>query len=344
MINRNNIQEWLLLYADNELSVEDRKAVESFLQENPDMQQELETLLDLRLVPEETENKELIESLYLPLPVLGLEDMSQIIDYSDEELDAKTASRIKEKIHTESSWQEFYRSLQQVKLQPEPTIVFPDKNLLYQQPKTIFFKPSYLMRAAAAMLIIIAGIWLSTQFKKEKPIVQTKNGEELKKESNKVAEVTPVSGFYDSVPKSKRVHNNTITKRENINIPVNQTASSIIPNDTEIIRNKEDKSYGNSQPEVTVVSLNTQTITNSEEQVIVIPHNVITHNVHAIGNNISANREADLIYDVQVSDPAIYQSGAKRIFKQAAITFLRRLNQTIGEEPIRISIIQISHK
>jgi hypothetical protein len=273
-----------------------------------------------------------------------MEDMSQMIDYADEELDAETTARIKEKIHTESSWQEFYRSLQQVKLQPESTIVFPDKNLLYQKPKTIFFKSSYLMRAAAAMLIIIAGIWLSTQFKKERPIAQTKNRKELKKEPNEVAEATPVSGFYDSVPKGKRVKNNTITKRENTNFPVNETASSIIPNDTEIIRNKEDKSYGNSQTEVTVVSLNTQTITNQEEQVIVIPHKVITHTVHAFGNNISANREPDPIYDVQVSDPVIYQSGAKRIFKQAKRTFLRRLNQTIGEEPIRISVIQISHK
>jgi hypothetical protein len=200
------------------------------------------------------------------------------------------------------------------------------------------------MRAAAAMLVIIAGIWLSTQFQKEKPVVQTKDQKDLKRESGNVAEATQISGFRDSVPKVMPVHHAAITKNEKNNVPVKQTASVFFPNDTEVVRNKEDKSDANLQTEVKVVSLNTQTINEAGEQVIVVPHNMITHNVHAFANNISANREPDLIFDIQASDPVVYHHSAKRIFKQAKRTILRRLNETISEQPIRISIIQIDHK
>src|ERR1700753_968846 len=53
MINRNNYEEYFLLYADNELSAADKKAVEEFIDENPDLAAELNTLSQLKFHPEQ---------------------------------------------------------------------------------------------------------------------------------------------------------------------------------------------------------------------------------------------------------------------------------------------------
>jgi anti-sigma factor RsiW len=53
MINRNNYEEYLLMYLDGELSSSERRSVELFLEENPDLKEELELLQQTILQPEE---------------------------------------------------------------------------------------------------------------------------------------------------------------------------------------------------------------------------------------------------------------------------------------------------
>ena len=52
-INRNNYEEFFLLYADNELDAETKLAVENFVQQNTDLAVELEMLLKTKSAPEE---------------------------------------------------------------------------------------------------------------------------------------------------------------------------------------------------------------------------------------------------------------------------------------------------
>lgn len=59
-INRNNYEEFFLLYTDNELPAGDRKAVEEFVRLHPDLKEELDILMETILIPQEIvfENKE----------------------------------------------------------------------------------------------------------------------------------------------------------------------------------------------------------------------------------------------------------------------------------------------
>jgi len=62
-INRQSYEAFFLLYTDGELSLDERKAVEEFISENPDLEQELILLQASVLTPDENvvfENKELL--------------------------------------------------------------------------------------------------------------------------------------------------------------------------------------------------------------------------------------------------------------------------------------------
>ena len=53
-IDRHNYEEYFLLYIDNELSVDQKKQVELFVQENPDLEEELVMLQQSRLIPDDS--------------------------------------------------------------------------------------------------------------------------------------------------------------------------------------------------------------------------------------------------------------------------------------------------
>ena len=59
-INRNNYEEFFLLYVDGELDAAQQHTVENFVQQNPDLAVELEMLLHTKLTPESIsfDNKE----------------------------------------------------------------------------------------------------------------------------------------------------------------------------------------------------------------------------------------------------------------------------------------------
>ena len=52
-IDKGNYEEFFLLYVDNELPAADREAVDSFVSAHPELREELELLLETRLIPEE---------------------------------------------------------------------------------------------------------------------------------------------------------------------------------------------------------------------------------------------------------------------------------------------------
>lgn len=163
-INRNNYEEFLLLYADNELSFTERQAVEDFLEANPDVKTELQTILDSKI---HTEHIPFIHKtlLYKADSFVTEENYeAYFLLYSDNELNEEEKRETERFAALTPALQQEFNLILQTKLTAEETIVFTNKTVLYKPvaPARIIRISWIRMAAAAAVIgiIILAGILL----------------------------------------------------------------------------------------------------------------------------------------------------------------------------------------
>jgi hypothetical protein len=157
-----NYEEFFLLYADNELSAQDRKTVEEFVQANPGLAVELEMLRQVQLLDEPLVfgNK---ETLYRK----ESEEIN-LANYEEHFLllvDNELAPGAKEKVETfvlqHPAVQEGFTLLKQTKLGAE-TLVFPDKKSLYrkeEKERPVFYLRWQRIAVAAAFIGLAVLVW-----------------------------------------------------------------------------------------------------------------------------------------------------------------------------------------
>ena len=161
-INRQNYEEFFLLYVDNELTTAGKKAVEEFVQQNPDLEEELVMLQQSVLHPNPAIVFDKKESLLKNVPS-GLVNESNyeeyFVLYSDNELTQNEKELVEQFVHKHPQYQQEFELLQQVKLIPDNNIVFPDKNDLYrteEEDKVVPF-PWRKLAVAAVILLFMGG-------------------------------------------------------------------------------------------------------------------------------------------------------------------------------------------
>ncbi len=165
-INRNNYEEFLLLYMDAELSATERRAVEEFLNENPDLKEEFELLMQTRLKPEEEirfGNKDLLfrqeSSKGGSISLSNYETC--FISYIDDELNEEERKEVEFFLTLNPGVLQEFELLGRTKLDPRETIVFSAKDSLYRTEKAPIRIVSIIWWrvAAAASVILIAGLF-----------------------------------------------------------------------------------------------------------------------------------------------------------------------------------------
>lgn len=166
-INRYNYQEFFLLYTDNELKTDERKIVEDFVQQNPDLEKELQMLQRSILKPDSEvvfKNKELLLPFNNTASFIHPGNFDEFaVGYADNELSDADKNYLEDFICNNPDFQREFDLIQSLKLSADEAIVFPGKELLYRyekERKPVIFP--WRRMAAAAIILLSAGLlWLN---------------------------------------------------------------------------------------------------------------------------------------------------------------------------------------
>lgn len=167
-INRNNYEEYFILYIDRELNDAEQAAVEAFVQEHPDLKAELEMLKDTVLEPATASfpgKEELLKHTDSVLPVNAANYENFFILYADEELNNEEQEAVEQFVYSHPQYQESFELYQQIRLTADKSIQFPNKKILYRSTaggRLISF--NWRQLAAAVVFFMIAGfLWYALQ-------------------------------------------------------------------------------------------------------------------------------------------------------------------------------------
>lgn len=159
-IDRHNYEEYFVLYVDNELGVDEKRQVDLFVKENPDLEEELVMLQQSKLIPEESvvfEGKHLLmkEENNSSINLANYEEW--LVLYVDDELNEQDKLSVEKFVAGHPQVQQELALFQQTRLEPEE-VVFTNKNVLYRTEKPRVIIMQWWKVAVAAVLILAAGV------------------------------------------------------------------------------------------------------------------------------------------------------------------------------------------
>ncbi len=217
MINRNNYEEYFLLYADDELKHTERKAVEAFVDENADLREEFEFLQQMKLDPKDQVGFPGKASLYKPIVLQDDQfepDEKQLeqLMYLDNEMEEEERLKFEQRLKTDKKLRAEFDILLNARLEPDFKVVFPDKTALYRQTERSgrIIHITWLRIAAAASVVLIAGLlWLNrstdTDNQTGPQIARGESNVEVSNQKNEVSKATPGVGekTQENIPQDK---------------------------------------------------------------------------------------------------------------------------------------------
>ena len=156
LINRNNYENFFLLYVDGELSAADGRLVEDFAAANSDLRRELEMLKQTMLPKDEIAFEEK-SSLYRS-SIMNESLQEKLLLKLDDELPETEFALVNAAIANDEIAGRVYAQLRETKLDASEKFVFADRHLLYRKEKdnVVIFQ---LLRWAAAAVILGFGIF-----------------------------------------------------------------------------------------------------------------------------------------------------------------------------------------
>lgn len=203
-INRDNYDEYFLLYADNELDAETMLTVENFVQQNTDLAVELEMLMRTKSTPEKivfTDKDLLLKTEGNSINETNYEEYFLL--YIDNELSVAKREEVEMYVLQHPNLQHDFTTLKQAVLIPEE-VNFYDKKDLYRTVKkrTVYLQPWRLAAAAIFIGVCAIGWWL-LQKPAQKNAVADNHSTLYKTKQNIV--MKPVDTIHEPIKKPEQI-------------------------------------------------------------------------------------------------------------------------------------------
>jgi hypothetical protein len=278
-INRHNYEEYFILYMDNELGIDERRMVEAFVSQHPDLKEELDLLLQYKLTPD-TEiffpgKEELIKvNGETPISITNYEEW--LVLYIDNELNADKQKELEKFVAANPSIEKELAQLQRSKLQPEQ-IRFADKGSLYRKEEKVRVLPIRWWRiAASAVLLIGIGITVAIVVNNKPPVQESIVRGDEKKTNPENPVITPVHK-EDAPVKEIAVADN---QKQDITPVVKQNnKNTVVKSNTAVNKNK--------------IPANIPSPVKKEEPVVVDINNKPSNNLPPPLNNPNINKNKE---------------------------------------------------
>ena len=295
-INRHNYESFFLLYVDKELSAAERKAVDVFVQENPDLQIEL-ALLQQTVVKADDIVLDKKDWLYMEEDITALQE--NLLLYADNELNGADKKTVEALIATDKPAQKEWAILQQTKLKPDMEVVFADKQSLYRK-ETARIVAFRWWRVAAAAVLLGFGIWTGVSIYKNssntttgtEELANSKNTNPGGIKSNTNSGNTTVTDQADEKSVTENIALITTSKNNNDRITENvksavekiNNQNAVSSKENAMVQNSSNKKPDNNLPKPALQNINN----NSSNEVTV--QNVLPSNNNS--NRVSGNNDA----------------------------------------------------
>jgi anti-sigma factor RsiW len=357
-INRQNYEEYFILYLDNELGSQERRMVEAFVELHPDLKEELDLLVQFKLTPDNTivfDGKEELMKVNSDSPVTLNNYQEWLLLYTDNELDSKQKATVEQFLSAHPLLNQELVLLQRARLHPEE-IIFADKASLYRQeenPDSYRDKPFpvrwWRLAAAAVLLIgvsITTVILVNKKSPAEKELVKTTTPGKTTTPANQVqVPQQPNSPVNEPLladnndiatsPVSKQAgNNNTVAMGKNNVVkhqPVINTVTIEKPKEEAVVSASNNKPTNDLpkplyNPNINKPDAATNAIASIDPKETVKQKEALTNTIVTTQNP----RSSDIVYasntDADFDQPDNKKNKNRGLFRKIARTFEKRTN------------------
>lgn len=166
-INRNNYEEYFLLYADNELTDSEKAEVLMFVKQHKDLEEEFRMIHHTISKPDAS--VQLTDKSFLFRNdiegFINKKNYEEVfVLYHDNELTKKEKLETEEFLSLHKELKDEFDLIGLARLTPESSVVFPNKKLLYKKEKSGKVVPVMFWRMLAAAVVIGFGLWITSLF------------------------------------------------------------------------------------------------------------------------------------------------------------------------------------